>query len=532
MATITLPGVLLTGTFAARPAATTVAVGALYATTDTGAVYQSDGTTWGAWGTVALVNPTTTRGDMLVRNNAGAVVRLPVGAAGTVLHGSATDPAYSAVVPADIDVSADVTTGNATSGHHGFLRKLSGTATDYLDGSGAWSTPAGGGGGGGGGVSQSYVGYNAAGASVEAMANWKAWTKTLVVATAGFLASVQAYVSLSSRSGSEGFAALLWSDNAGQPQTLLALGTTPTLARANGTPRWVSVPLGIWLPAGTYHMGFGSSQVNSSQIAYDAGGTDITFQSAGGFFDDYVSGDTLTTTTRNYSVRGDWISGGSGGSSPRPLLDTYAMDATFGDDFTGASLDAKWTRRTIVSGDEAYQQGIAASYLRVLPAAHGVAGAGYTQPATADGTYAMKLIARNWPVCAFGLAFLDAAGSGLVLQMYNGPYGYLLLDLTTYTSYGGSFTTAGFPAGTSVNQSVLPEDPGGLQVPVWLKVRKSGTSYYPAFSTDGELWSPEGTARVWAGTLNRVAMLIGPLGSANGISSLGYVDIDWFNKIA
>jgi hypothetical protein len=26
--------------------------------------------------------------------------------------------------------------------------------------------------------------------------------------------------------------------------------------------------------------------------------------------------------------------------------------------------------------------------------------------------------------------------------------------------------------------------------------------------------------------------LIGPLGSANGISSLGYVDIDWFNKIS
>jgi hypothetical protein len=216
----------------------------------------------------------------------------------------------------------------------------------------------------------------------------------------------------------------------------------------------------------------------------------------------------------------------------RPALDTYAMDATIGDEFAAAALDARWTRRSIVVGDEAYQQGRGASFMRVLPAARGVIGAGYLQPATADGEYAMKFIARNWPVCGFGLALVDSAGSGLVLQMYNGPFAYLLLDLTTYTTYGGSYTTAGFPAGVSVNQSVLPEDPGGAQIPVWLKVRKAGTSYYPAFSTDGEIWSPEGSARVWAGTMNRVGMLIGPLGSANGISSLGYVDIDWFNKIS
>jgi hypothetical protein len=36
----------------------------------------------------------------------------------------------------------DVTTLNATASAHGLLRKLSGTATQYLDGSGAWSTPA------------------------------------------------------------------------------------------------------------------------------------------------------------------------------------------------------------------------------------------------------------------------------------------------------------------------------------------------------------------------------------------------------
>jgi len=39
----------------------------------------------------------------------------------------------------------DVTTANASTTAHGLLRKLSGTATEYLDGTGAWTTPAGGG---------------------------------------------------------------------------------------------------------------------------------------------------------------------------------------------------------------------------------------------------------------------------------------------------------------------------------------------------------------------------------------------------
>jgi Concanavalin A-like lectin/glucanases superfamily/Chaperone of endosialidase len=38
---------------------------------------------------------------------------------------------------------SDVTTKDATTTAHGLLRKLSGTATQYLDGSGAWTTPAG-----------------------------------------------------------------------------------------------------------------------------------------------------------------------------------------------------------------------------------------------------------------------------------------------------------------------------------------------------------------------------------------------------
>lgn len=48
--------------------------------------------------------------------------------------------------------TTDVTTNNASTSKHGFLKKLSNVATEYMDGTGAWSTPAGGGGGGGGGM--------------------------------------------------------------------------------------------------------------------------------------------------------------------------------------------------------------------------------------------------------------------------------------------------------------------------------------------------------------------------------------------
>lgn len=39
----------------------------------------------------------------------------------------------------------DVTTGNASSSHHGLLLKLDANSAHFLDGTGAWSTPAGGG---------------------------------------------------------------------------------------------------------------------------------------------------------------------------------------------------------------------------------------------------------------------------------------------------------------------------------------------------------------------------------------------------
>ena len=66
----------------------------------------------------------------------------------TVLHGNAAgNPAFGAVVEADITL-ADNTTNNVATTKHGFAPKLSNVATEFLNGQGGWTVPAGSGGSG------------------------------------------------------------------------------------------------------------------------------------------------------------------------------------------------------------------------------------------------------------------------------------------------------------------------------------------------------------------------------------------------
>ena len=67
--------------------------------------------------------------------------------------------------------------------------------------------------------------------------------------------------------------------------------------------------------------------------------------------------------------------------------------------------------------------------------------------------------------------------------------------------------------------------------PLWVWLRKSGTSYYVNISTDGESWWVEGGPITWAGTVNRIGMIHGPLSNATG-STGATNDVYWFNKIA
>jgi hypothetical protein len=92
MTSTTLPGVLLTGTHASRPAANAVGTGTLYSCSTHSLIYQSDGSSWSTWATLTgtgLANPMTTKGDLIVGDTAGAAIRKAIGTDGQVLTADA-----------------------------------------------------------------------------------------------------------------------------------------------------------------------------------------------------------------------------------------------------------------------------------------------------------------------------------------------------------------------------------------------------------------------------------------------------------
>lgn len=149
--------IILRGTRAGQPAATAVAAGTLYAVTDEGLIQErSTGAAWEAYSSAAGSGDVTASGTLTASRlmvGAGTTIISALGSLGTtttLLHGNAAGaPTFGAVVEADITL-ADNTTNNAATTKHGLLKKLSNVATEYMDGTGAWSTPAGGGGGFGG----------------------------------------------------------------------------------------------------------------------------------------------------------------------------------------------------------------------------------------------------------------------------------------------------------------------------------------------------------------------------------------------
>lgn len=216
-------------------------------------------------------------------------------------------------------------------------------------------------------------------------------------------------------------------------------------------------------------------------------------------------------------------------------LDEYQIDATYGDDFTAGSLSGSWTRRNYTSGAETYQLGGRASFIRIAKTGR-TNGDGYFRTAPGgDFTIAMKYIPRffyNLPP-AWGLAVIDSSGNGVASGFYGtSPNALILASVTTYTTYGSTYVQPG-ASGTNPNVSIFGLHYLANDRPVWVYVRKSSTSYYTAFSWDGEVWGPESAALTWSGTVDRIGMMDNVLGYADSGSGTGsYVDVDWFNKIA
>lgn len=222
--------------------------------------------------------------------------------------------------------------------------------------------------------------------------------------------------------------------------------------------------------------------------------------------------------------------GGSGGSRIYPL-DTYTIDGTYGDDFTGSSLSGIWTRRNFASGDETYQVGPVGTYIRIAPGSRTI-GDGYFQTSkSGDWTIGMAIIHENLSsvqTLPFGLAVIDSNGTGVATVVYTNPLAVLLTRITTYSTYQGTYVeSANASTNPNINQVVIHAD-----FKHWFSIRRDSgaNNYYLSYSLNGEVWAPESGALNATFTPNRFGMIVHPLAGATVAQSR--YDVDWFNVIA
>jgi hypothetical protein len=206
--------------------------------------------------------------------------------------------------------------------------------------------------------------------------------------------------------------------------------------------------------------------------------------------------------------------GGGGGGGTRAFgLDPATPDATYGDEFTGASLDAKWSRHNQTAGEETYQSGGLASTLRV---AYSTATASrYIYQTAPNGTNETWTTSVSWyqetnTGQMFALLMVDSSGNGVAALPYDNVNGLYLANVTghVYTSSLASISTLKPPPG--YYQS------GGR---VWIRLRKATGLYAASYSLDGQDWSREATGTPTAFTPARVGIgrILGNQGNTIGV---------------
>lgn len=272
MATITVPGMFLTGDHASRPAANAVGKGSIYSCTTHSLIYQSDGSSWTTWATL--------------------------GETGTATHIADTTDAHDASAVSFDATGLDNTTATEVQ-----------TALEEFD---AAITSA----SGGGGLTHTYLGYNTIGASTEAVTVRRWFAKKITVATDGVITSIGAYVKQTSAGTTTHMGVGLFEDNAGTPRHLLGanapvIGTGVFWPEHNsgsaGDARWMHLPIGQFVTAGDYWIGVVFDNTNF-QVYKDGSGTDKHWTHATGIRFSDAGLVAITTTTDRYSIRASHIS--------------------------------------------------------------------------------------------------------------------------------------------------------------------------------------------------------------------------------
>lgn len=208
----------------------------------------------------------------------------------------------------------------------------------------------------------------------------------------------------------------------------------------------------------------------------------------------------------------------AGGGGLTWLIDSTALNGTYGDEFTDASLNARWTRHVQGSGEEAYQQGAGASALRVTYSTGAAARYIYqTAPAGTNETWecSFTIWDRTSTGQMYGIIMVDTSGNGVGAFLYPNPVGYYLFNIASH-AYTSTLTSQ------AIAQLFMN---AGQRI--WIKLRKASGVFYCSYSLNGETYAPEISGTPSAFTPARIGF-----GRVLGTDASDIIDIYRFNKTA
>jgi len=176
------------------------------------------------------------------------------------------------------------------------------------------------------------------------------------------------------------------------------------------------------------------------------------------------------------------VSGGSGGGGTWTFFDPDldpASPSTLDDEFNGSSLDAKWTGVNWTSSSPLHTYQV-------------VAGKLYSKMATGGGSTFRAI-----------LQAIPAGDFAIVTKAYCGHVGNysangLILSTTNTAGTGSQYVWQNFSGYGFMGRAVTNFNTDGSLVNsgpnldnYYLRIRRSGTTYYFAWSTDGVLWTEQ-----------------------------------------
>lgn len=239
-----------------------------------------------------------------------------------------------------------------------------------------------------------------------------------------------------------------------------------------------------------------------------------------------VSGSTVSGCTRGLegSTAQSWASGdvvaqvmtrGALRALGNPL-DDRILHPTYGDDYIGPTLDAKWTRRGLLAPSETFW---VPSWMKVER--YNSTNFGHLQAWTPTDEADVILAGSYFTTGdeGWGPVILDSAGTGVWLGFRNSTR-FGLFAVTTYT--------------TATEPSSDIDPPDGREAfgegrKIWLRITKKGSVYYFSGSLDGATWTNEVDG--WSPS----AFTPDRIGWYQGVQNADYLDrvisLDWFDVV-